>query len=76
MQRDLVRLGHMLDAGEAIVESVKGVTLDQLRSDEVKAKYSEVEWGGAKTTGNEARHPSKTRRDLVLGDQVGTFEVH
>lgn len=35
MQRDLLRLGHMLDASEAIVGSIEGVTVDQLRSDDV-----------------------------------------
>lgn len=31
MQRDLLRLGHILDAGEAIIDGVEGVSADQLR---------------------------------------------
>lgn len=34
MQRDLLRLGHMLDAGEAIVRGVDGVTAGELASND------------------------------------------
>lgn len=34
MQRDLLRLGHLLDAGEAIIRGVEGVTVDELRSND------------------------------------------
>lgn len=58
MQRDLLRLGHILDAGEAIVEGVQGITVPGFPS-KPRALWSRF-WPQNREVGV---HPGRARGD-------------